>query len=268
MTDLPGRASSVPARLGVSARYEDGALELDLAPQPETLHHGVVRASVLSFAIDAVSGVSVDSDPDVWTLTTDMSVRMRPMRPAPALVTASNTILRRGRRSVFCLVDVVTDEGQPIATGAVGFAHVPRKDGDPPKPSFSLEDAPRFLSGGGTLTRPIREEAEIVVLDAAAGVVEMAVTPNVCNPAGTIQGAMVALLAESAAEELLAARLDAPVLVVDLDLRYLAKVHVGPVRTRTRLLGDGPDAPVQVELVDQSTDQTTTLVYARGVPAA
>ncbi len=266
MTDIPSQATSVPSRLGVAARYADGELALDLTPQPETLHHGVVRASVLSFAIDAIAGVTLDGGDDIWTFTTDMSVRMRPM-PAPAQVTAANTILRRGRRSATCLVEVTTDEGAPIASGAVGFVHVPRKLTDPPKLVIPPDEAHRYLRALGTLTRPVRDEAGIAVIDAAAGVVEMAVTPDVCNPAGTVQGAMVALLAEAAAEDLLAARFGAPVLVVDLDLRYLAQATVGPVRTRSRLLGSGPDDPVQVELIDLSADRVTTHVYVRAVPA-
>ncbi len=55
-------------------------------------------------------------------------------------------------------------------------------------------------------------------------------------------------------------------IVTDLDLRYLERTQAGPVRTRSRLLGSGPDAAVQVELVDLSTDRTTTLVYARAIP--
>ena len=267
MTDIPSRATSVPARLGVAARFADGELTLDLTPQPETLHHGIVRASVLSFAIDAISGVTLDGGGDMWTFTTDMSVRTRPM-PAPRRVTAVNTILRRGRRSATCLVEVTTDEGVPIATGAVGFAHVPRKPTDPPKPAIPPEHAPRFLRDVQGLTRPLRDEAGIEVIDAEAGVLEMAVTPEVCNPAGTLQGAMVALLAEAAAEDLLAMRFGSPVIVVDLDLRYLAQSGDGPVRTRSRLLGTGPDAPVQVELVDTATDRVTTHVYARAVAAS
>ena len=100
----------------------------------------------------------------MWTFTTDMSVRTRPM-PAPRRVTAVNTILRRGRRSATCLV-------------------------------------------------------------------------------------------EAAAEDLLAMRFGSPVIVVDLDLRYLAESGDGPVRTRSRLLGTGPDAPVQVQLVDTATDRS------------
>jgi hypothetical protein len=37
------------------------------------------------------------------------------------------------------------------------------------------------------------------------------------------------------------------------------------VVTRSRLLGSGPEASVEIELVDTSTDQITTLVYAAGV---
>ena len=54
--------------------------------------------------------------------------------------------------------------------------------------------------------------------------------------------------------------------MTELDVRYLAQAQVGPVRSRTRPLGDGPDAPVLVELVDTSLDRVTTLVYARAVP--
>ena len=91
----------------------------------------------------------------------------------------------------------------------------------------------------------------------------MDVTPELRNPAGTLQGAMVALVAEAAAEELASARFDLPAVVTDLDLRYLAQTGAGPVQTRCCLLGDGPDAPIQVELFDRSSDRLTTLVYAR-----
>jgi acyl-coenzyme A thioesterase PaaI-like protein len=262
MTDIMGPGTSVPSRLGVTARFEDGELVLELTPQPATLHHGIVRASVIAFLIDAAAGIPLDQDPDAWTLTSDMSVLMRPM-PAPRRIDATNTILRQSTRSATCLVELTTEDGAPIATGAIGFARIPRKATDPPKPLVPPGQAPVVFRGGGTLSRPLREEAGIEVLDAAEGVVQVAVTPDLRNPAGTLQGAMVALLAEAAAEELLAARFESPVVVTDLDLRYLRKAPTGPVRTRARLLGTGPDVPVQVELIDTSTDQITTLVYAR-----
>lgn len=262
MTDISPELISVPGRLGVVARFEDGELRLDLIPRPETLHLGVVRISVLSFAIDAVAGITLDQDPDMWAFTSDMSIRMR-TTPAPTRIEAVNTIIRQGKRSASCQVELTADDGRPIATGAIGFVTVPRKDSDPPKFLLRPDQAPSLFDGLGGLARPVREEAGIEVIDAYQGIVQVDVTPALKNPAGTLQGAMVALLAEAAAEDLVSARFGQPGVVVDLDLRYLGKATVGPVRTRSRLLGDGPDAPIEVGLVDLSTDTLTTLVYAR-----
>ena len=265
MTDLPSGTMSVAGRLGVTARLVDDDMVLELTPRPETMHHGMVRASVLSFVVDAVAGIAVDTDPDMWALTSDMSVRMRPV-PAPARIDAAKTILRRGRRSVTSVVELTAEDGRPVASGAIGFAKVTRRDSDPAKPALTDERLAGLFDGRERLSRPLREEAGIEVLDAARGIVQMEVAPELRNPAGTLQGAMVALLAEAAAEDLVAARSTGPVVVTDLDLRYLERAHTGPVRTRCRLLGDEPGAPVEVLLVDTSTDTVTTLVYARAVP--
>jgi acyl-coenzyme A thioesterase PaaI-like protein len=257
------RTSTLLHHLGVSARFDDGELVLDLAPQPHVLRQGVVRASVVSFLVDGAAGIHADDeDTGVWTLTSDLSVRMRPVA-APTRLSASNTVLRRGRRSVHCRVEVTADDGRSVASGAVGFTKIPRKDTDGPKPVFTPERATALFPDGGPLDEPLREQAGIRVIDPAAGIVEVLVTPELRNPAGTLQGALVALVAEAAAEELVDARFGRPSVVTDLDLRYLAQAPVGPVRSSARLLGDGPDAPILVELTDTSTEKLTTLVYAR-----
>ena len=262
MTDLLDDSFSVPARLGVVAEVRDGEFRLQLHPRAELLHNGALRASVIAFMIDVVAGIVLDDDPDAWMLTSDMSVRMRP-RPAPDFLSTRSTILRRGRRSATAAVDLVTDEGEPVATGAIGFVRVERRPTDPLKPSASPHRISAMFDGSRTLGRPLREEAGIAVLDPMLGVLEMPVTPELRNPAGTLQGAMVALFAEAAAEEMASARFGIAAVVTELDLRYLAQTKEGPVRSKCTLLGDGPDAPVQVELVDRSTDRLTTLVYAR-----
>ncbi len=265
MTDVSGPGTSVPSRLGVTARFTDNELVLELRPQPEALHCGVVRASVLSFVIDVVAGIPLDQDAQAWTLTSDMSVRMRPI-PAPPRIDATSRIVRQGRRSATCLVELLSDVGAPVATGAIGFAKVPRKETDPPKPNVPLGQTPVIFRDSTALDKPLREEAGIVVIDPTEGIVEVEVTADLRNPAGTMQGAMVALLAEAAAEDLLTTRFGAPVVVTDLDIRYLRKTELGPVRSQSRLLGSGPDSSVEVRLIDTSTDSVTSLVYARGVP--
>ena len=228
---------SVPSRLGVTADVDDGEFRLQLHPQAPVLRHGAVRASVISFMIDVAAGIVLDDDPDAWLLTSDMSVRMRPV-PAPDWIGTRSTILRRGQRSATATVDVVTSTGDPVATGAIGFARVQRRESDPPKPPMTPERITTMFGGAGILTRPLREEAGITVLDPTRASVQMEVTPDLRNPAGTLQGAMVALVAEAAAEELASARFDIPAVVIDLDLRYLAQTGAGPVRTRCRSLGD------------------------------
>jgi acyl-coenzyme A thioesterase PaaI-like protein len=160
-------------------------------------------------------------------------------------------------------VELVTERGEPVASGAIGFAQLPRRETDPPKPPMSPQRSASVFDGSRLLTQPLRDEAGIVVLDAGQGEVEVQVTPALRNPAGTLQGARVALMAEAAVEELVSARFGLPAVVTELDLRYLAQTGLGPVRTRSRLLGEGPDAPVQVELFDTSSDRLTTFVYAR-----
>lgn len=268
MTDLPSNYTAVPSRLGSTALVDERGLVVEIESlQDEVLHLGVLRLSVLTFLVDVSAGVTLDTDPGAWTFTTDLSLRMI-AGPAPGKVTASTTILRQGRRSAHGLVEVVDGQQELVAAGAIGFAHVPRKPDDPPKPLVSPQMMAERFRGRERLSKPLREEAGIVPIDRASGVVEIAVRPEVCNPAGTLQGAMVALVAEAAAEDLLASRAGEPVVVHELDIRYLAQANTGPVRTQSRLLGSTPADPVEVRLIDTSTDRVTTLVYARGVPAA
>jgi acyl-coenzyme A thioesterase PaaI-like protein len=262
MTDLLNDNVSIPGRLGVTAEVVDGELIMELRPRPEVLRFGVVRASVVSFMIDVAAGIVLDDDPAAWSLTSDMSVRMR-SRPAPGCLRTRTTILRRGRRSAAAMVDIVTEAGEPMASGAIGFVRVARRDSDPPKPAVSPERITVVFDGSSVLSRPLPEEAGIVVVEAGNGTVEVPLSRELRNPAGTLQGAMVALVAEVAAEELVSARFGIDALVTDLDLRYLAQTRAGPVRSRCTLLGDSPDAPIQVELFDLSDDRLTTLVYAR-----
>lgn len=261
MTDVGGFERSLPGRFGLTGRLTDDGLELTLHTQPELAHHGVVRASVLAYLADALTGITVDHDPDVWTLTTDLSVRIRPV-PAPERVVATTEVVRRGRRSVTCTVAMTDGDGVPIAFSTVGFATVPRREGDPPKPVFTPEIAAAAFTGERGVTEPLVAAAGIEVVDAAVGVAEVLVTPELRNPAGTMQGAMVALLAEVAAEERAANRADGPVVVTELDLRYLAQAPTGPVRTSTTVLGEGAEDPMEVRLVDTSVDRLTTLVQA------
>ena len=265
MTDLPVETYSVPARLGTTARVEGDELVVSIAPFPPLLRCGAVRASVVSYLIDCAAGIPLQA-PDAWTLTTDMTVRSL-AAPAPQTLTARFVPLRRGRRTAAGRVDVLDGSGRIVGHGAIGFARVTHQDGDPPLPAFTLQQIAEHFGSVPPITEPLRDAAGIEVVDAAAGEVEVALEPKLLNPAGTLQGAMTALVGEVAAEEALSTRSDTPVVITDLDIRYRARTTAGPVRTRSDILGPGPDAVVIVELVDASTGTVAAIVHARGAPA-
>ena len=141
---------------------------------------------------------------------------------------------------------------------------MPRRPDDPPKIAFDSAAASHSWPKIDPIDRPLPEAAGIRVVDAANGVVEVDIVDELLNPAGALQGAMVALIGEVAAEEMISARWGRPALVCDLDIRYLAQGRVGPIRTRAEWLGEGDDAWVRIVLVDESSGSILTHVLARG----
>ncbi len=90
--------------------------------------------------------------------------------------------------------------------------------------------------------------------------------PCVGNGRGTLQGAMVALVAERACETLLGAE-GTPHVVTSIDLRYLSSMRVGPVRTTARVLRRHADgAQLWVEVRDLGTGHLMTNVVADAEP--
>lgn len=265
MTDISALTTSLPSRLGTTSRVEDGQLVFRLTPVDSTCVFGSVRASVLSFVIDAATGVAVDADADRWTFTSDLVVRARRI-PAPEWIDVRPRVLRDGRRSASCSASITDQDGVVVGYGSGGFARVDRREGDPPKSPFDPAVAGRAWGNVAVIDEPLPVAMGLRVIDGPAGVVEVDVAPTLQNPAGALQGAMVAALVEASAEQALGHRLGQSVFVTDLDVRYLAQNRVGPIRAKAEVLGDGPDSLVVVDLVDVTTGVLTTHAIARGGP--
>lgn len=262
MTDVPIQSTSLLNRMNVTAHRSDGELVMRATPVPGTSRLGSIRASVLSYVVDALAGISVDSDPDAWTFTSDMTIRMRPAQGA-AYIEGRASTLRGGSRSATCEVRLYDDTGAPVLYSVLGFTRVARRPTDPPKLAFDADAAARMWGASPPVEIPLRDAAGIQVIDGPAGVVEIELNADLLNPAGALQGAMVALVAEVAAEEAVSARRGEPALICDLDLRYLHQARVGPIRTECEWLGDGSGASILVRLVDVSSGQLLTHAIAR-----
>jgi acyl-coenzyme A thioesterase PaaI-like protein len=239
----------------------DGGGVVTLEPGPHLVSHGVVRTAVWVLMVDIAGGMLADLQAGQdWVFTTDLSVRV-PELVVPDRVVATPRLLRLGRSGIGVEVRVVDRDGAPFAYGQAGFVRLARREGDNPKPSIQL---PRQRP----LAFPLAEEAGIEVVDPSRGRVEVELAEALRNPAGAMQGAMVALLGEVAAEE--RASHDAGVrhVVTDLDVRYLAMGLVGPVVGTAEPVAPVAAAPLRVELRDRGKDdRVMAVMLARTAPA-
>jgi len=237
---------SLFARLGVTAR-RDPKLPVTLEPFPEVCVNGVVRASVLVLVVDMMAGfIAEESCEGDWTFTTDLSLRA-PAQHVPERVESQGTLLRGGRGSVSAGVSMRAG-AEDFAYGIAGFIRLPRRHGDPPKPHLH-EDAE--LLRLPPIERPLADEVGIQVKDASRGEVEVELVDALRNPAGALQGAMAALVAEVAAEALAEDARQRPQVVTDFDIRYLAMGREGPIYSSASWVAGPESGAMRVELRDR-----------------
>ena len=220
--------------------------------------------AALVFLVDAVAGVNNDTDMDMWAFTSELSVRA-PLAPPPPAIDARATNLRQGTRSATVEVPLVVD-GEVWGTSFSGFAKVPRRDGDPPKITLQSALRGRPLSIE-PLDVPLRDAAGFESRDPSAGVVEVALSASLLNPAGALQGAIAAGLAEAAAEDLAdhhrAVGFGRHV-VTEMELRYLHQNRTPTIATRAWFVGPPEAGLVRVDLVeDGGRGRVTTAIMAR-----
>ena len=259
-------AFSLTGRLGMTLQLDTDPVTGTIDVAPPLCHGGALRASLLMLLADLAAGVPDDiDDPDAWHLTTDFALRtLGP--PARGRVTARARSLRRGKTSTSAEVHMVDAQERPVAYSQIGFARRPVGPDDPPKPDLAA--APSRIGGHPLIEVPLTEAAGIQVVDATEGHVSCELTPELRNPAGVMQGAMVSLVAEVAAEELATATHGRTHVVRDLDIRYLMGGREGPVTSSARWLGDPADGWMTVELRDQGrAGRLMTAAMARCTPA-
>ena len=239
--------------IGFTHRAAGDDVTGELLVQPHRCVSGTttVRPSVLATVADVLLGVlaSQATAPRVG-LTVDLTVHSMASAAADRL-TMVGRVLKAGRTIVVGEVWFnAAGHEQLVALSELTFMASPRpQDVIPMPPSERDWSDTRF-------ERPFADALGARVL--APGVVEMDRDPYVLQPAGTIQGGAVALVAELAAETLTGRAVD------DLQIRFLSAVRTGPARSSARSLT--PDT-VRVEVRDASNGRLTSVAVARlGAP--
>jgi acyl-coenzyme A thioesterase PaaI-like protein len=209
------------------------------------------RASILATIADCIAGIPacLVTAPRL-AVTLDIAVRMTAARCGDRLDLVGK-ILKQGRSTVASEVrfsDAVTKD--LVATSFVTFMASPRPQ----------DMAPPLLRGmrtTGSMPVPFPEYVGTRMI--GPGVAEVDLTPFVMQASGSLQGGVVAMIGEVAAESLTRSP------VLDLDIRYLSAVRVGPGRaTATLVSGD----LVRAEVRDAgSNNRLAALVFVRVAPA-
>src|SRR5579871_5613990 len=208
----------------------------------------LARTAVLLTIADMAAGsISSAATAPRICLTLDLSVRV--LRPPVGLIDVEARVLKSGRNTTVAETLFHVD-GELAALSWSTFVASPR-------PSDVIEVPPLSFRryGPSQLRAPLAEQAGCRIV--GPGIAEVDRTPYVMNPAGTVQGGMVALLAELATESLP----DVDGAVTELDVRYLSATRVGPARATAAAL---TDRTARVELHDPGNgDRLTAVVLAR-----
>ena len=172
-----------------------------------------------------------------------------------------------------------------LATGGAGG---PVNGGSADRSTFASEHSDGTSLGDHRLGRswsmngpgfdvPVTEGVGITIKDPVEGVASVEVNEYVQNWVGALQGGVMALLAETAAEQAVSCAVgkEAEVTVTDLKMAYLALGRTGPIESRVTVLegdgiGEGPRCPpigrqsALVELHDRGDDDRLTTVVTVG----
>jgi len=200
-----------------------------------------------------------------WTATADLMLHeAAPLVHGPAVLESHLT--RAGSRLIVVGIDIYDGDGvtdlddltdpisqRRVATGLVTFARVGAETSAASgvfDPLGGIGQRRHIEPADGPPTEPLLERCGLIVIDGPAGVVELPNSPYVHNSRGRINGGVLGMVFQGAAEAAV------PGFVAsDLHIHYLAGARTGPVRTSTVVVRDADDHVVcRVEAVDAGAD--------------
>lgn len=250
--------------LRVSVEFQDQARAVIRAPVVPQIRtgDGSLQIGVVATMIDVLGGaLTVRAVHPDWMATASLSVHLSG-RPVCDTIAAAGKVIRAGRTMVIIDVDIVEGDGnpggsgKPVGTAMMTFSRLPRREGTPTfEPDMEVSETVDFAMEGSGLKLPCRDAVGVRVLDVAAGVAELEMKAYIRNSLGVLQGGMIAVLSETAAELAAGAAARKPMMTKDLAIQYVSQGRRGPFRTRTRLLRTTDDtALTRVEVVDRGKE--------------
>ena len=186
------------------------------------------------------------------SITSDLSVRVFAPVPADGAVEMTGRLVKTGRSVSVGETECRSSTDGTLVARALGtFIASPRPADEAPDGVPALPE--RFQVEPQPLSEPFPDRVGLQVVE--PGVTEMPLRLDLMNATESLQGGLVALLGEVAAQTGATAAAGRLHVVDHLDVRYLAAARVGPFRAVAEVeAGDGSRSDVRVEIRDPGRD--------------
>lgn len=258
--------------LDITTEYVAAKRSLSAAPVGDAVRDSAGRASLGFLAaltdVNSAMVALVSGQPD-WTATISLSLHLTGVVPGAAVVTDSR-LVRAGSNIVVVHTSVwdaagdadevfghLAADDEPalpcVATGLLTFARIPRhasRAASTFDPGSMVGQRRRMTGDEPTPSGSLTDWIGLRVIDPVRGIVELDRADYVRNSFGTINGGVVGMIVQPAAE------LAVPgYAATDLEIQYLAQAKVGPARTlATVVRRTDHGAACDVRLVDAGND--------------
>ena len=242
---------------------------------PEILDHGGrPRVGVLAAVVDVVAGETAIREvlPE-WIATSSLSLQAAHL-PGEGTLRVRPRVIRKGRTTL--VMEVALDHLESdtdCGLSTVGFSILPRRNELQARVRWAEEAEPRseFSNATSGFEKPLLDRLGLEFDSVDPAIARLAVEPYVLNTLGAMNGGVVAILLDAAADHFGAHALDGPVRVRSLEIHYLKLARVGPVRAEVSRLGRTESGLLlRVSLFDEGREDVlltvATLLVERATP--
>jgi len=222
------------------------------------------RVGVAAVIADMIAGqTAIREVAPSWIATSNLALQVGDL-PSSGTLVGHPKVLRKGATTIVIEVRLEHPEsGHDVGLSTLGFAILPRRNEMQAALHRSRESGEETVYGpsGSGFAKPLFESIGIRFDSANTGAddscwascwAEVDLDPYLQNTLGALQGGVVAILVEAAAERRATSLLGAPVRVRGIELHYLKLGRRGPIRARAREFARmGSGMIVRVELFDR-----------------
>ena len=163
------------------------------------------------------------------------------------------------------------ETGTSAGLATISFSILPSRNPHQARAHWVENPEPRseFAMHTSGFKKPLLDTLGLEFDSEDPGVARLAVGPYVINTLGAMQGGVVAILIDAAADHYAQHELGAMARVYGLEIHYLKLARVGPARAEARTLGaTGSGLLVRVSLYDEGADDVLLSVATLAIDRA